>query len=217
MRQFVIADIHGQEEKLLEVFQKANFNHNKDQLICLGDIVDRGPNSKQVIEIMMTIKNLILILGNHDLCFVEWMMFKHASETWKSCGGQQTINSFNNDDMIPYINFFSKAKPYHIDKNRFFTHGCIPYNFEQAEIFDFMMDRSLARQIVFKNVWNRYPYSEVFLGHTVIGNEPIHYDKFWLMDTGAGFGGKITMMDINSYQQYQSEGFLKTNPNQFSL
>ena len=204
MRQFVITDIHGEAEKLLDVLQQANFKNDEDQLICLGDLIDRGSNSKKVIDIMMTIKNLILLIGNHDLWCIEWMLFKHASKFWKEVGGQQTIDSFCEiNDMTPYINFFSNAIPYYIDdKNRFFTHACIPDDLE-AEIFSFMMDRSLAKQILQKSIWKKYSYSEVFLGHTVIGNKPIHYDKFWLMDTGAVFGGKLTMMDINSYQQYQ--------------
>jgi len=116
MREFVITDIHGQYKKLKQVFEKAEFNIWNDRLFCLGDLCDRGPDSKKVIDLLMQVQNLNLCVANHDFWLIEWMMFRHASEWWRSQGGDETIKSFKGvTDFTPYINFYSKARPYFIN------------------------------------------------------------------------------------------------------
>lgn len=66
MKTYTIGDIHGRHDALIEVFEKSKFNYDKDKLIVLGDIVDGGSQTKEVIEELLKIKNLIFVIGNHD-------------------------------------------------------------------------------------------------------------------------------------------------------
>ena len=65
-KRFVIGDIHGRSEALIQCLTKSKFDYDKDLLIVLGDIVDGGYNTYQVIEILLKIKNCIYVIGNHD-------------------------------------------------------------------------------------------------------------------------------------------------------
>jgi len=209
MREFVITDIHGQYKKLKQVFEKAEFNIWNDRLFCLGDLCDRGPDSKKVIDLLMQVQNLNLCVANHDFWLIEWMMFRHASEWWRSQGGDETIKSFKGvTDFTPYINFYSKARPYFINNNRYFAHASIPDDIENAEVREFMWDRYIAHGIIVDRIPD-FHYTEIYLGHTVVGNHPLIKKNFYLMDTGAGFGGRVSMMNINSFELFQSDGNLK--------
>ena len=74
MKKIVIGDIHGRFAELKELLQKASFDYDNDQLISLGDIVDRGPEPYNCIFELMKIKNLIAITGNHDFYLNRWIL-----------------------------------------------------------------------------------------------------------------------------------------------
>lgn len=65
---YVISDIHGYQNRFFDVLQKAEFDWNNDELYVLGDIIDRGPHSQEMLEWAMeeTPKNIHFLLGNHE-------------------------------------------------------------------------------------------------------------------------------------------------------
>jgi serine/threonine protein phosphatase 1 len=70
-RTFVVGDIHGMNDKLIACLDTVSFDFNSDTLISLGDCVDRGPDSFDVVETLLKCKNLLTIVGNHDECFLD--------------------------------------------------------------------------------------------------------------------------------------------------
>ncbi len=66
IKRFVLGDIHGRHEALREVLKKSKFDKENDFLILLGDLVDGGYNTDKVLEEILTIKNVVFIVGNHD-------------------------------------------------------------------------------------------------------------------------------------------------------
>lgn len=67
MRYVFISDVHGEYEKMLDALAKVNFNSELDTLVSLGDLFDRGPKSREVLEYVMGLPHKILLWGNHDL------------------------------------------------------------------------------------------------------------------------------------------------------
>lgn len=67
-KNYVIGDIHGQCDAMLEVFEMCKFDYKKDTLIILGDIVDGGKKTKQAVDKLLKInqKNVAFVRGNHD-------------------------------------------------------------------------------------------------------------------------------------------------------
>jgi len=65
MKQLVIGDIHGCYAELLALLDKAGLGE-EDQIIALGDIVDRGPEPVQVVEFFRTYPNALSLAGNHE-------------------------------------------------------------------------------------------------------------------------------------------------------
>lgn len=66
MATYIIGDVQGCYQELQDLLQQINFNPNSDQLGFVGDIVNRGPNSLEVLRFIKQLKNPWVVLGNHD-------------------------------------------------------------------------------------------------------------------------------------------------------
>jgi serine/threonine protein phosphatase 1 len=98
-RILVISDIHGELEKFEKLLVQANYNPELDQLILLGDYVDRGPNAKGVIEKVMSLKKFgaRLLKGNHEDMMIKALTtdVERSWDHWvKRCGGDKTLFSY---------------------------------------------------------------------------------------------------------------------------
>src|ERR1043166_493704 len=99
MRTLAIGDIHGclrALDLLLETVQP----QPDDVIVTLGDYVDRGPDSKTVLDRLIDLPNRckhIALKGNHDLMMLkardDWEEFKH----WLNYGGRETLQSYGAD------------------------------------------------------------------------------------------------------------------------
>lgn len=212
-KQFVIGDIHGACSALQECLQKSGLSRDDDQLICLGDVCDGWPEVKESINELMTIKNLVYLLGNHDQWALNWMENGLAPSVWLMQGGLSTVKSYATGIPDQHLNFLRKALPWFESENRLFVHGGfdpdLPVN--QQALHDLIWDRSLVA-----DAWDnratgkkRTRYQRVFVGHTPTqtfgSTKPIQLNDIWMLDTGAGWtGGYLTIMDTGSGEYWQS-------------
>lgn len=253
MRTFVIGDIHGGYKALMQCLERSNFNKEEDTLISLGDIADGWPEVPECIKELLTIKNLILIEGNHDNWARQWLKFGIANKMWLNQGGQATFDAYtiyHPDLMIKHEKeFFNKQIDYYVDdKNRGFVHGGFtsskglgyePYR------SNYIWDRDLWTLAVLSqgriheggNKQSRRfeKHTEIYLGHTSTGMWDVkpHYPEYndpnqakngritvpmnrcniWNLDTGCGFEGKLTIMDIDTKEYWQSDFVKDLYPN----
>lgn len=152
-RTLVIGDIHGAYEAMLQVMERSAFDPEKDRLICMGDVADRRPRVKECAELLLQVKDLVMILGNHDKWALEWMsrvggqmwndgskdpsaagntlrksfdvndLYEKASEVWLTQGGSDTIVSYSEGVPPGHFELLRQAKYYHVEGNRMFVHG----------------------------------------------------------------------------------------------
>lgn len=211
-RSFVIGDIHGAYRALRQCLERSSFDYRNDHLICLGDVADGWPETRASIDELLRIKNLTYILGNHDWWTLQWMRTGHIEEVWYAQGGKATINSYNDPVPTDHIAFLSDAHLYYLSGNVLFVHAGIdplrPLAQQDREIF--LWDRNLASYAL-----DLYPdaaderlstFDEIYIGHTPIPfGKPIKSAGVWLMDTGAGWSGVLSMMDINTKEMFISD------------
>lgn len=234
---FVIGDIHGGLKALLQVLEKAPAAKD-DQLIFLGDYVDGWSESAQVIEFVMKLAEkqpCIFIKGNHDAWCEDWLRTGHADKTWLLHGGQATVKSYSRIDESTrrqHLHFFGQMKLYHIDAhNKLFIHaGFTSMHGPQKEFqsSNFSWDRTLwetaltlDKQIPRDSIF--FPkrlklFEEIYIGHTptIFYDEtlPMNGANVWNIDTGAAFTGKLTVMDIDTKQYWQSRPVKDLYPNE---
>lgn len=216
MRNFVIGDIHGSYEALLQCLNRAAFDKDKDRLICLGDICDRGPQVKECIGELLGIKNCIYLLGNHDACTLEWVVRGLTDKAWLEQGGEETMASYGEAGMPEeHIRFLSQAPLWLLDNNRLFLHA----GFNADDVLEktakdiLLWDRELLckAQLLHRSCpqWKFGGYDEIFIGHTPTitwkKDTPQRFCNVWAMDTGAGWQGKLTIMDVDTKEYWQSD------------
>lgn len=211
-RMFVIGDIHGAYRALRQCLDKAQFDYRNDHLICLGDVADGWPDTKTSFDELLRINNLTYVLGNHDWWTLQWMKTGKIDEVWYRQGGKATIQSYADGVPDAHIQLLSKAPLYFRKEKKVFVHAGIdpltPLEMQHEQTL--LWDRTLA--LLALDVGGRSPgsritsFEEVYVGHTpVTSRHPIHSRGVWLMDTGAGWSGVLSMMNIETKETFISD------------
>lgn len=211
-RTFVVGDIHGAARALLQCLERSGFDRQQDRLICLGDVCDGWPETKEAIDELLTIKNLIYLLGNHDVWALDWMRDGKAEEIWLNQGGWATVHSYPYEIPHAHMEMLQRAHYFYVQENKLFVHAGIDpsRSIEQQDLQTFLWDRHLVRTALDfyeKGIEARLStFEEIYVGHTPIPSaQPIHACGVWLMDTGAGWSGVLSMMDIDNKKMFISD------------
>lgn len=237
MNTFVVGDIHGGLKALIQVLNKLELK-DKDTLIFVGDYVDGWSESAQVIQFLLQLSekfNCVFIKGNHDVWCEDWLKSGYVDPTWYMHGGKETMDSYapiSKDEKQDHLTFFNKMALFHIDnENRLFVHaGFTSMHGVEKEVFTacFYFDRTLWEMALTMNSEidedsvlypNRLKhYKEIYIGHTPTINykclEPMHAVNIWNVDTGAAFTGRLTAMNIDSKEFFQSDMLPTLYPNE---
>jgi len=129
-RTFAIGDIHGCSLALKAILD-AIAPEPEDTLIPLGDFVDRGIDSKGVLDLLIQLEdrcNLIPILGNHDQMMLHARDGRSDFQFWLNCGGDSALDSYGSSrklDLIPssHFRFLEKCRSYYESESYIFTHA----------------------------------------------------------------------------------------------
>jgi serine/threonine protein phosphatase 1 len=212
-RVFVLGDVHGAYRALIQCLVRGGFDYNNDHLICLGDVCDGWPETRRCLAELLKIRHLTYILGNHDTWFRSWMKTGTIENIWYLQGGEATLDSYAGTKIPPeHLSFLENALPYFTLDGKLFVHAgidpSIPLEDQTEEIF--LWDRGLAKSALQYHRARRADrltiFDEVYLGHTPIPyGFPVCGGGVWLMDTGAGWNGVLSMMDINSHEVFTSD------------
>jgi serine/threonine protein phosphatase 1 len=216
MKTFVIGDIHGAHQALMQCFERSGFNRENDRLIVLGDVCDVYPEVRECFNEILAIKHCVYILGNHDLWALDWAQCGAKPDVWIDEGGDSTIQSYNGGPMLPrHADFLNTARLWLEEDGRVFIHaGFDPrVPLKEQRIRRLVSDRDMIHA-----AWKKYNageefkfgvYEEIFLGHTSTltfqSDVPLHMGNVWALDTGAGWAGKLTIMDVQTKQYWQSD------------
>ena len=244
MRVFVMGDLHGASKALNQCLERSEFELKKDTLIQLGDVVDGYPDVYECVEILLKIPHLVLIKGNHEDWFLEFIRTGNHPSAWDA-GGKATLVSYlkltgrehkirkagdgfesvlaPEDIPLTHQKFFESQQPFYIDReNNCFVHGGFNrfLSFKEQDPWNFYWDRglwedALAHQILsqkdpdIESFYNLSKFHEIYIGHTPTLNwnmdKPMRALNILNVDTGAGFGGKLTIMNIHSKEYFQSD------------
>lgn len=233
-RTLCFGDVHGGLKGLIQVLERANFDKNMDQLIGLGDYVDGWGDSAPLISYLIELEKEcvfkpIFLRGNHDDWCESWMTTGLANKDWTDHGGKTTLASYVEHNLLgnsKHTMFLYKLHNYYIDdKNRLFVHGgftsengvigqsprILLWNRDLFELAYFVHNRTIKRP---KERERTYPkrlkaYDEIFVGHTttlIYGTDkPLNVLNLWNLDTGAGTNGKISIIDVDTKEYWQSD------------
>lgn len=216
-RRIAIGDIHGCDvalQKILETLQPTS----SDLVVTLGDYVDRGPNSREVIATLIQLAGCcrtVHLMGNHELMMRAAMANRSELMLWKHCGGDATIAAYGGDlRHVP-------------EDHRDFLEGCVPY-LELEDYFfvhaNYTAKLALDQQPDFVLYWEHLhihmPGPHISGKTAVVGHTPqrdgniLHRGHLICIDTYC-YGGKyLTAIDLDSQQIWQADtmGNLRSSP-----
>lgn len=235
-RRFVIGDIHGAYKALLQCFERSGFNPEKDMLISLGDVADGWSQVPECFDELLKAKNLVYIMGNHDEWLRNWFKYGSLEHIWLSQGGQTTLNAYvrlldsgDTKRQVTHQNLLEKAPFYHVVDKMLFVHGGYDWRLpiEDQHYEDLMWDRHMWKVAAYWQLqYNRgqellkiEDYDYVFIGHTnttafQTDLTPVQLSNVWNVDQGAGWYGKLTIMDIDTKEYWQSDQVQELYPNE---
>jgi len=212
MRIFAIGDIHGCSTALDTLLSIIPLQP-EDVLITLGDYVDRGPNSKKVIDTLIALKgrcHLVTLKGNHEIMMSEARLNMNALVDWCHCGGSTTLDSYNvrsfEDIPAAHWDFIEKALPYYETDDHFFVHANAASHVELAEQSPDML------------FWERFgkpkPHQSgkiMVCGHTPqTSGHPKDVGHAICIDTHVYANGWLTCLEVQSRQYWQAKENGKT-------
>ncbi len=236
-RTLAIGDIHGGLKSLIQLLERASVTE-EDKLIFLGDYVDGWSQSAQVVDYLLKLKDThdcVFIRGNHDVWCEDWLRTGVVDEIWNQHGGKETMDSYagiDADEQKKHLTFFEQMEDYHVDgQNNLFIHAGFSSMHGPAKeryVSNYSWDRTLWE--VALTMDNRikkdsalYPkrlllFNEIYIGHTPTlyynVDVPMNGCNVWNIDTGAAFTGKLTCLDIETKQFWQSDTLQSLYPNE---
>ena len=220
-RLYAIGDIHGCLELLEELLAaiEQDAQGRAKQLIFLGDYVDRGPDSKGVVEKLLAIQedtqNTIFLKGNHEAVMLDFLVEPEDTFHWLDWGGAETLESYGVSniagrsggdlcaellELLPqtHLTFLKSLALKHMDGDFVFVHAGI----RPGIAFDEQKEEDLLwiRKRFHKAKEAERPDKVIVHGHTPI-KKPL--DAGWriAIDTGACWNGKLTAVVIDDNER----------------
>jgi serine/threonine protein phosphatase 1 len=220
-RIYVIGDIHGRADLLdqLHAMIKADASgfEGARQVLYLGDYIDRGDDSRQVIDTLLS-KPLsdfesIYLLGNHEQALLDFLLDPEAMSGWLSWGGRETLASYSIQvslspalpelrDMLEratpasHLNFYENCQLHYTEGDYYFVHAGIRPGI------------ALDKQRFEDQLWIRDPFTSstrdhgavIVHGHSISEQAELLPNRIGL-DTGAYYSGVLTCLVLEGTDQ----------------
>lgn len=213
-RIFAVGDIHGLSGHLARLLDLLRLNPMTDTVVFTGDYIDRGPDSRGVIELILSFKEahprVVCLKGNHEVLLLNYYQNGLDLELFLYNGGRFTMDSYRgaldgrkqNDPgfVLPerHLDFFQNLLPYYETEDYLFVHAGIrpgvPLKEQKIEDLVWIREEFILYP-------GRFEKTVVF-GHTPSRRPYLNDDRIGI-DTGAVYGGMLSCLELPARKIYQ--------------
>jgi len=237
-RTLLVSDIHGAYKALIQALERAEFDKDSDKLIFLGDVCDGWPEVVECIDFLSSLPYHDHLIGNHDNWCYRWLVGldqvdseeKDLMSLWEMAGWLEEGGQSTADEIIKkggfqkVYNYLKDSLSCLILDQDLLVHGGTPdpdHTADHYEPTDLMWDRNMVIDAIRAGPHERARphYNQVFCGHTptiklktYYSTEPVHMSNVWMIDTGAGYDGKLSVMDYKTKEFWQSDPVTELYP-----
>ncbi|MDX2040254.1 MAG: metallophosphoesterase family protein [Acidobacteriota bacterium] len=220
MRTLVVGDIHGKLTLFNRLLEAMNYQAGEDKLILIGDLVDRGEDSRGVVERAIALKSespdtVVVLKGNHEAMMVSALTEPESeqAELWLYNGGVETLHSYVNSEGefdVPeaHWQFMESLPTWHEDEYAIYVHAALP---EEAGKFLHPSEVADSPELYWsrnRKFFSSYSGKTVIFGHTITGMLFGERERVWLrdsliaVDTGAYLTGTLSGIEMPSRQVF---------------
>lgn len=154
----VIGDVHGCYKTLKALVEKIKNKFPDIKIYCVGDLVDRGNNSFEVIEFVIA-ENIKFTLGNHDFMFYSNMRepFSLMAKSWNYNGAETTIASYKDrlNKMDEHLDIIINAPLFYNLDDCFISHAGISISLKDKLPENFLSDDAALKEILNNDLFNQ--------------------------------------------------------------
>jgi serine/threonine protein phosphatase 1 len=210
MRTLAIGDIHGCYTALTALLREVR-PVRSDQIVFLGDYIDRGPDSRRVIETLLKLQGrckTVFLRGNHELMMLDARESFLKADIWQSCGGIETLVSYGAEQRMDWPAAIPDAHWSFIENTtRTFetakhicVHGCLDPELDLKDQPDWVLFWEY-----FEKMRRHKSGKRIICGHTPQPKGLIQDVGYAVcVDTGAAYGGWLTCLDDESNYYWQA-------------
>lgn len=202
---FTIGDVHGSAKELGLLLEQLPLEPDST-IVFLGDYVDRGPDSRAVIDAVLELREryeVVTLFGNHEQMLLDFLDAPRSSGagTFIYNGGSSTLAAYSGDDgtyCIPpnHMEFLRELSIFYESDQYFFVHAGVPDT--PLHELDPVGDRQAMLWIRDRFLKSTYHWSKTIVhGHTWVRDVEIKSNRINL-DTGCAYGGRLTAMQMSS-------------------
>jgi serine/threonine protein phosphatase 1 len=217
-RQIIIGDVHGHYQGLMNLLDTIAPSE-ADQIYFLGDLIDRGPQSAQVVDFVRD-KGYLSLLGNHEQMLIDAFpnnqIHQHSFQSWLYAGGNTTIDSYggNTQHLLEHVQWMRTLPLYWDIGDAWLVHAGVDprkaFETQSAKQFCWIRDEFHFSPIPY------FPDKTIITGHTITFTLPgvapgaLAQGAGWLnIETGAYHpkSGWLTGLDWTTGTVYQANVF----------
>lgn len=201
-RILVIGDIHGCLDMIKRLIDKINWQPGNDRLIFLGDYIDRGENSKGVVDFILALSRcssgVECLIGNHEALFLDYLNGRDrrlflSNGGWITVEGYLAEKSEEEESLVPpeHMSFYQSLKSFIELEDYYIVHaGFKPgVHVKDQELNDMIWIRD-------QFIYTEYDFGKrVIFGHTPF-DEPFVMENKIGIDTGAVYGNRLTCLEL---------------------
>jgi hypothetical protein len=195
MRTFLIGDIHGCYAELLDLLERAGLSGD-DRIIALGDIVDRGPETPQVLDFFRDRLSALSLMGNHERKHIRWSRGEVKPALSQQISKEQLGLAY--PDALAFMETF----PIYLELTEaILIHGCLEPDVLLEEQRVTVVCGTMSGERYLAEQYDR-PWYELYRGEKPVifahydflrsGRPFIYQDRLFGLDTSCVHGGRLT-------------------------
>jgi serine/threonine protein phosphatase 1 len=206
-RLIAIGDIHGCSAALEQLLGQI-LPTPTDTIVTIGDYIDRGPDSKGVLDRLLTLKRqcrLIMLLGNHEQMLFSARSSHEMFQRWQNYGGAETLASYHADDLhgmpVEHHWLLDSCRLHYETDTHFFIHANYDPRLPLSEQNE---DTALSLSLFERIPGTHMSGKTAIVGHTEQKSGQI-LDLGYLkcIDTNCHGGGYLTALEVQTGQVWQ--------------
>jgi serine/threonine protein phosphatase 1 len=157
-RDFVVGDLHGCFTRLQRELEANQFDRSRDRVFAVGDLIDRGPESPAVLDVVRRY-DIQSVRGNHEDSIVRWRLCDAGEGFVRANGGGWLLDMTGDEGAIDAIVAYMAALPYAIEIETDFglvgiVHADVPLR-SWSRTVEALMQEGIDGKIRRKVIWDR--------------------------------------------------------------
>jgi serine/threonine protein phosphatase 1 len=222
---FAIGDIHGCARQLVTLLDRLPFDQKRDTLIFLGDYINRGPDTKAVLDILLGLKesstDIHFLMGNHEQQLLEYSATGHVDSlrALREMGVEATVESYGaRMNSLAELGCFPSAhreflqtlKFFHLEDDYLFIHADINKEILRCPMSE--PEHRIQRQVMEAGLLSSRRLAQqtttgidamIVFGHIPFASPLVLVDRIGI-DTGAVYGNMLTALELPSLRFYHA-------------